>query len=167
VSDEPDVRFEERLHVPLRWWVQAVMFLASLWLAFVVALPAGVAWGATGLLGAVVLALFLGYGGARIRVAGGVLQAGRAHIAVELLAAPVALDKAAAHRLAGRDADARAFLLLRPYTKRSVRVEVRDPSDPTPYWLLATRRPDELVRALVAEGVPAAGDDAPAPPGQA
>jgi hypothetical protein len=29
-----------------------------------------------------------------------------------------------------------------------VRVEVVDPQDPTPYWLVSTRRPDDLARAL-------------------
>ena len=31
--------YSERLHVPLRWWVQATMFLATLWLAFIVSIP--------------------------------------------------------------------------------------------------------------------------------
>ena len=34
------VPYSERLYVPLRWWVQATMLLATLWLAFVVAMPA-------------------------------------------------------------------------------------------------------------------------------
>ena len=54
------------------------------------------------------------------------------------------LDADATRRAAGVDADARAFLLLRPYLKRSVRVEITDPADPAPYWLVSTRHPDEL-----------------------
>ena len=141
-------RYDERLTVPLRWWVQATMFLASVWLAFVVALPQVVAWGATLTLSAVVVGLFLGYGAARVTVTEGHLQAGRARIPVRLLGAPEPLDAEATHRLAGREADARAYLLLRPYTKRSVRIEVLDPDDPAPYWLVSTRRPDALVAAL-------------------
>ena len=49
---------------------------------------------------------------------------------------------------AGVDADARAYLLIRPYLKRSVRVELRDPRDATPYWLVSSRRPEQLVTAL-------------------
>ena len=52
--------------------------------------------------------------------------------------------------MAGRDADARAYLLLRPYLKRAVRVEINDPADPTPYWLVGTRRPEDLAEALEA-----------------
>lgn len=144
------VDFGEKLHVPLRWWVQATMFLASIWLAFVVALPGWVAWGATGVLALLVVALFLGYGSAQLRVQDGVFQAGRARIPVRLLREPTPLDAQATHRLAGRDANGRAYHLLRPYLERSVRVSVHDPADPVPYWLISTRRPDELAAALAA-----------------
>lgn len=148
VTSETSVLYDERLHVPLRWWVQAIMFLASVWLAFIVALPAAIAWTAIAVLTAATAALFVGYGAARVRVEAGVLQAGRAQIPVALLADPIPLDSEATRLLAGRDANARAYLLLRPYLKRSVRVEVTDPADPAPYWLISTRRPDELARAI-------------------
>lgn len=150
VTPDTGVLFEEKLRVPLRWWVQATMFVASVWLAFVVALPAGIAWSAAGVMAAAVVALFVGYGSAGLRVADGVFQAGRASIPVDLLASPVALDGETTRRLIGVDANAHAYLLLRPYVKRSVQVAVDDPTDPTPYWLVSTRRPDELVAALVA-----------------
>jgi len=50
--------------------------------------------------------------------------------------------------VAGPDADVRAYLLLRPYLKRSVKVTVRDERDPTPYWLVSTRHPEHLVTAI-------------------
>jgi hypothetical protein len=148
------VTYDERLHVPLRWWVQAVMFLASLWLAFVVALPLAVAWAAAGAVAAGTVALLVGYGAARIRLDGDTLWAGRAHIPVSALADPTALDRETSHRLAGRDADHRAYLLLRPYLKRAVRVGVSDPQDPTPYWLLFTRHPERLADAIRAAAAP-------------
>ena len=63
-------------------------------------------------------------------------------------ATPTPLDADATRRLAGVEADARAYLLLRPYLKRAVRVEITDPADPAPYWLVSTRHPDELAAAL-------------------
>lgn len=149
MSPDTAVLFEEKLRVPLRWWVQATMFLASIWLAFIVALPPAIAWGAAGVLTVGVVSLFLGYGAARVRVADGVFHAGRASISVELLSESVALDAETSRRLAGRDANARAFLLLRPYVKRAARVTVTDPNDPAPYWLVSTRRPEDLCAALV------------------
>lgn len=144
--------FDERLSVPLRWWAQATMFLASLWLAFVVAMPATVAFGATAVAGLLLTWLFLGYGAARVRVSDGTFLAGGASIPVTLLANPLPLDRAAAQRLAGRDANASAFHLLRPYVREAVKVTVDDPRDAVPYWLIATRRPQELAAALVASG---------------
>jgi hypothetical protein len=67
---------------------------------------------------------------------------------VDHVGAAAALDAEATRRLAGRDADARAYLLLRPYLSRAVRIDIDDPADPTPYWLVSTRRPDRLAAAL-------------------
>ncbi|HEU4566433.1 MAG TPA: DUF3093 domain-containing protein [Marmoricola sp.] len=140
--------YSERLHVPLRWWVQATMFLATFWIAFIVALPAWIAWTAAGALAAATYAMFLWIGSARVTVEDGELHAGAAHIPVDLLGVPRPLDAAETRRVHGVDADARAFLMTRPYVKRSVLVPVEDPADPTPYWLVSTRHPDELAAAL-------------------
>jgi DUF3093 family protein len=140
--------YDERLTVPLRWWALATMFVASLLLAFLVATPAWVALAGTGVLVVAVVALFVGYGAARVAVEQGVLTAGAARIPVRHVGATSALDEEATRRLAGRDADARAYLLIRPYLRRAVRVDIADPADPTPYWLISTRHPDALVTAL-------------------
>jgi len=146
-SPRPDA-YSERLFVPLRWWVQATMLLASLWLAFVVAMPAWAAWSATLALLLVTFGLFGWIGSARLAVRAGVLYAGPAHIPLDLLGAVEPLDADETRRVHGVDADARAFLLTRPYLKRSVKVTVADPADRTPYWLLSTRHPRDLAAAL-------------------
>ncbi|QWZ09482.1 DUF3093 domain-containing protein [Nocardioides panacis] len=140
--------YDERLGVPLRWWALATMFLASMLLAFLVATPAWVALSGTAVLSAALLGGFWSYGKARVTVRDGMLTAGRARISVEHVGAVEALDADATHRLAGRDADARAYLLLRPYLRRAVRIAIVDPADPTPYWLVSTRRPTRLAAAL-------------------
>jgi hypothetical protein len=148
----------ERLSVPLRWWVQGTMLVATFWLAFVVSTPAVVAWSATGVLLLAMVALFRGYGSPRVDVEGGWLQAGRARISGEYLGGAEPLDPDATRRVAGREADARAFLLLRPYLKRAVRVTVRDDRDPTPYWLVSSRDPEHLAAAIrVISGTGASG----------
>jgi hypothetical protein len=147
--------YEERLGVPLRWWALATMFLASVLLAFLVALPAAVAFGAVGLMVASVAALFLGYGAARVAVSDGELVAGPARIPVAFLADPTPLDTDETQRVLGVDADARAFLVVRPYLKRAVKVSIVDPADPTPYWLVCTRHPRQLADAI-AEAIAAA-----------
>lgn len=149
------MKYAERLTVPLRWWAQGTMLVASLWLAVVVAVPdhEPVAWVVGGLALGLMVSLFVGYGSVRIEVADGELLAGRARIPLGHVGATTALDSDAVRRLAGVDADARAHLLLRPYLKRGVRIDVEDPADPTPYWLLSSRRPDRLVAAIEAARV--------------
>lgn len=140
--------YDERLGVPLRWWVQGVMFVATIWLALVVAMPATWAWSLTAAVLALLALAFVAYGSARVIVRDGWFQAGRARIEASYVGRAVALDAEATQRTAGRDADARAFLVLRPYLKRAVKVEIVDPADPTPYWLVSTRHPEGLVSAL-------------------
>ncbi|WP_244927695.1 DUF3093 domain-containing protein [Nocardioides sp. W7] len=142
--------YDERLGVPLRWWVQGFMFTASVWLAVLAALPGSAAWTVTGVTGLLVATLFWSYGSARISVHDGLLRAGRARIEARHLGTVDVLDPEQARRAAGVDADARAYLLLRPYLKRAVRVAITDTADPAPYWLISTRHPDELARALAA-----------------
>ena len=48
-----------------------------------------------------------------------------------------------------RDADARAYLALRPLaTRNSIKIDLDDPTDPHPYWLVSTRRPTQLTATL-------------------
>ena len=141
-------RFNERLTVPLRWWVLGTMLVASLWVALIVAVPEvwafGIATAALVLMGA----LFVYYGSARIRVVDDALHVGRAHIDLQFLGAVELLEKERMRLAAGLDADPRAFLLLRPYLARGIRVTLTDPQDPAPYWLFHTRRGSDLAKAL-------------------
>ncbi len=140
--------YDERLGVPLRWWVQGAMLVASLWLAMIVAVPAALAWVVTAAALALLTLLLRAYGASRIVVGDGVLRVGRARIEARHLGRVEPLDADQARRAAGVEADARAYLLLRPYLKRAVKVEITDPADPAPYWLISTRHPDELAGAL-------------------
>ena len=136
------------LRVPLRWWAIATMFHASTLLALLVA--------GLGLWTLVVMTLVVGatvaflvtYGSARLEVTDRELVAGRARIELTYLAGPRPLDAAATRERMGPGADARAHLLVRPYVPESVVVDVVDPSDPTPYWLVSSRRPALLAEAL-------------------
>jgi hypothetical protein len=141
-------RYDERLAVPLRWWVQGVMLVATLWLALIVAIPGVAAWISTGIALALLASVLGSFGSARVSVVDGWFRAGRARIEAEHLGGVTALDAEETRRVAGPEADARAYLLLRPYAKRAVKVEITDPADPAPYWLVCTRHPDELASAL-------------------
>lgn len=149
--------YVETLRVPLRWWAVATMFHASTLLAFLVAGLGVWAFVLGGSMLAANLAVFVGYGGVTVQVADGHLTAGRARIPLSLLADPQALDAAEVRAALGVDADARAYLLVRPYVRRAVMVRVTDPADPTPYWLVSSRHPRTLAAALTA-GLPVSGE---------
>jgi len=103
--------------------------------------------------GAVTLAVGLAVAAAwatRVRVADGELWAGPAHLPLTLTGEVRALDAGATREELGPRLDARAYVLLRAWARTAVRVEVADPADPTPYWLVSTRRPADLAAAITA-----------------
>lgn len=83
-----------------------------------------------------------------IAVRDAVLHAGNARIPVSQIGATELLDADGLRRILGPGADARAYLVVRGYIHRGVRVEIADQSDPTPYWVLTSRRPQQLIQAL-------------------
>jgi peptidoglycan/LPS O-acetylase OafA/YrhL len=154
VPTTPAPTYTETLRVPLRWWTIATMFHASTLLALLVAGLGVWAVAVMAVVVAITVALLLAYGSARIVVSGGQLTAGRARIPLDLLRSPRPLDAEQTRARIGPLADARAYLLLRPYVAPSVVVDVTDPRDPAPYWLLSTRRPELLAEALAAAVAP-------------
>lgn len=85
-----------------------------------------------------------------VRVADGELTAGSARIPVRLLGEAEPLRGEDARHARGPGLDARAYLLIRGWVHPMLRVAVDDPQDPTPYWLVATRRPEDLAAAIEA-----------------
>jgi Protein of unknown function (DUF3093) len=140
--------YEERLRAPVAWWLVGAGFVVTVWWIFFLATPGWLAWLATAVAIAAVAALVGGYGSARVAVHDGQLRAGRAHIGLELCGRVEVLDSDRTRLAGGAEADARAFLLLRPYIATSVRVGIDDPGDPHPYWLLSTRHPERLAAAV-------------------
>jgi len=138
--------FRERL-TPA-WWIWACAPGLGLGVALSVA-KISVVWGVvTALLVTGVLLVLLLRSTPTLSVADGVLVAGRARIPVPLTGSVEVLDAAAMRQAHGPRLDARAYLCLRGWIHTAVRVELRDPADPTPYWVVSTRRPAALVGAL-------------------
>jgi hypothetical protein len=138
--------FRERLWPGPTGWLVAAGLGA---LVGLVLLPVstGLAWGVGA--GAVVLALLVTASlASRVEVAAGELRAGSAHIPVALLGTATPLAGEALRTALGPDLDARAYVCLRGWVHSAVRVELLDPADPTPYWVVSTRRPDALAAAL-------------------
>lgn len=76
------------------------------------------------------------------------LRVGKANIAREYLGAASAFSGSHAIEQRGIKLDARAWVMFTGWVDPVVRIDIVDPSDPTPYWLISTRRPEEFVAAL-------------------
>lgn len=83
-----------------------------------------------------------------VRVVDGELIAGAAHIPVDLLGPVEILDAAGVTRALGPGSDARTFVCLRASTGHAVYTAVLDERDPTPAWLISTRRPEQFAAAI-------------------
>ena len=144
----PTTVHRERLTAAAPWWVAAVIFAAIIgWLLWVAATPA-IALVAAGATLIVAGALVGSYGAVRIEADSRGLRAGRAFLDAAHIGTVEALDVAAWREAIGPEGDIRAFTLLRPYVRTGVRVAVKDPDDPAPFWLVSTRFPSSVARAL-------------------
>ncbi|MFG1778266.1 DUF3093 domain-containing protein [Micromonospora sp. NPDC049051] len=107
------------------------------WLPFAVLLPAtvaGLAW----------------LGRIRISVRDDELRVDDARLPVRFVADVVPLDAAGRREVLGVGADPLAFVVQRPWIPGAVQVLLDDPADPTPFWVVSTRRPVELAEAVLA-----------------
>ena len=138
--------FAERLWPGPGVWLVTVGLAGMLTLSFVpVRLSVAVGVGLVALVAFVALGIVTA---PRIEVGNGELRAGAAHISLALLGEVQVLDPGMrAHEL-GPALDARAHVCLRTWIGTAIRVEVTDPLDPTPYWIVSTRRPGALAAAV-------------------
>lgn len=145
-----DENYEELLRVPAGWWA-ITGFLAF---TFVVAVWAilDIVWalGAAVLFALLIAVVLVRYGSARITVDGQALDADGARLEWEWVRGARALDELATREALAEAANGRTWLLVRPYLKRAVRVDLGDPADIHQHWLIATRHPEELATAITA-----------------
>lgn len=141
--------YVERLRPPVGLWVAVALFAAILGFSVYVAI------GPVAGLVALVLPAALGSAGlaamtTEVRLQGGELRAGRAHIPVTDLGPAVALDEEQSRAVRGPRSDPAAFHVIRGWLPRGVQAPVIDPTDPTPYWYIASRSPERLAAAIEA-----------------
>ncbi|WP_026321636.1 DUF3093 domain-containing protein [Salinispora fenicalii] len=150
VSSSPSARYAERLALP--WWLWLGGFAVAgllateiwlgasgvrAWLPFVLLLPA-------------CLAGLLWLGRIRVTVDDGELRVDDARLPARFVADVIPLDAAGRREVLGVGADPLAFVIQRPWLPGAVQVVLNDPADPTPFWVVSTRRPVKLAEALLA-----------------
>jgi len=140
--------FRERLYVTPWFWLLLLLAAGLLaaevhmgfpgvrsWLPYVILLP-------------LTVALLVKWSSTKVEVSGGELRAGDAHIPLDLLGEAEIIAPEDRRKAMGPFLDPAAYVLHRGWVKPIVRVLVNDPEDPTPYWMISTRRPEELVAAI-------------------
>jgi hypothetical protein len=165
--------YHERLRVPLSWWLlglAAILLLAT-------EVVAGYAWPVAVAVYVVLTgglaALLMSWGRPAVVVTESELWAGQARLPLAAAGEVTALDEAQTRALRGPRADPAAFLIIRPYLRRAVyvevlrsgaerreprrrlrvhgfrlRTEVLRPAAGSPYWLVGTRHPEGLAAAV-------------------
>ena len=79
---------------------------------------------------------------------GEVLRIDKANIDLKYLGKATVLDKNAMRLLRTRDADPAAYLAIKFWEPRGLRIELNDARDKTPYWLVTSKRGEEFAALL-------------------
>ena len=79
---------------------------------------------------------------------GNLLKIDKANIEVKYLGKVTVLDKTAMRLLRTRDADPAAYLAIKFWEPRGIRIDLNDPRDKTPYWLITSKRGEEIAALL-------------------
>lgn len=140
--------YRERLSAPPMWWVGGMITMvpygALIWTGENLAITTLV----FAALIAVTAAFLINWGRVTIEVSPGELRAADATLPLATAGEVRALDEAQARALRGPRADPGAHVLIRPYLRYAVYVEVTGPAPAVPYWLIMTRHPAELAAAI-------------------
>jgi hypothetical protein len=146
----PTPRYTERLGVS--WWAWPAGLVLDLIVGFEVLL--GFAWLPVWAPFAVLLpataGVLLWAGRIRVTVTGDEFLVDDCRLPVTAIGDVVALDAAGKREALGVGAHPLAFVIQRPWVGPAVQIVLDDPADPTPFWVISTRRPVELATALIA-----------------
>lgn len=140
--------FKEVLRPPI--WVLAFIYflLLSLVIALWAAFDNTVAF--TSFVAATIAIIYIAYAmRSTITFDGEELRIDRAHIESKYLGKVTILDSGAMRLLRTRDADPAAYLAIKFWAPTGIKIEVTDPRDPTPYWLITSKRGEEIAALLV------------------
>jgi hypothetical protein len=151
--------YREYLRVPASYWLLGGITMATmatiLWGGFSLAIGAAAY---VVLLGEPAVALVL-WGRSSVEVTHGELRAGPATMPLAQAGQVQALDAEQTRQLRGPMADPAAFMLIRPYLRYAVYIEVTGDDPARPYWLIGTRHPEALAAAIDRSRPQARADD--------
>jgi len=149
--------YREPLRAPWWWYLVALAVAAVLAAEFHVARLRLTDWIPFGTLLPLSVVIVWGLGRSSLEVADGEVRI-RVALGVTIALARARRDLLeSAHEIAGdvgvvalvdREGDPAAFVSIRPWIGPGVQFWVEDPEDPTPYWIVSSRRPERVVELL-------------------
>jgi hypothetical protein len=148
VPSAPAVRYSEKLRTPWWWYPIAAGIACLLAAEFHISGLGLTDWIPFGTLVPLSLLLVWSLGRNRLEIADGELRVRGAHLPLRYVSGAVALDERTLRLVVGREGDPAAFVSIRPWLGPGVQVWVDDEDDPTPYWVVSTRHPEQLVAVL-------------------
>ncbi|WP_229069266.1 DUF3093 domain-containing protein [Actinoplanes sp. DH11] len=140
---------QERLSVPWWAWPTALVSGAILATELAIGLPGIPGWLPYAVFLPLSLLLLLPLNRLKVAVTATEFQVDDARLPVEVISDVVALDAAGKREVLGVGAHPYAFVVQRPWIGTAVQVLLDDPADPTPYWVVSTRKPVQLATVLL------------------
>jgi hypothetical protein len=142
--------YHERLRTPWWWYPVGVGVAAILAAEFHIADQSLTDWLPYPVLVLFAIGVIWFLGRSELSVSDGELRVRDAHVPLRYVSGAVALDAATMRRLVGREGDPAAFVSIRPWVGPGVQLLLDDSDDPTPYWVVSTRYPRQLVELVQA-----------------
>ncbi|WP_448850893.1 DUF3093 domain-containing protein [Corynebacterium sp. 335C] len=156
-SSAERVLYSERLWVP--WWYWALGVAGGVVCTAQIAFNRSVVWLIGGAILVVAVGVWILVTMSKTRIAvteepSGErwLHAGDAMLPASVVARSLVVPESAQRAALGRQLDPAAFLVTHGWVKTMVLLVLDDPDDPTPYWLVSTRKPDEVLDAFLGAG---------------
>lgn len=145
-----EARYTERLTCPWWAWLAVLALVAVLALEISLGAPGPRTWVPLAILVPLTVAGLTWLGRLRIAVTETEFHADDARLPLNVIADVIPLDAEGKRLILGAGADPLAFIIQRPWIGGTVQIMLDDPTDPTPYWVISTRRPEKLAEALLA-----------------
>jgi DUF3093 family protein len=146
--DPAQLYYRESLRTPWWWYLVALAIAVILGAEFHIAGLSLTDWIPYAALVPLALLIVWSLGHSSLELSGGELRIRGAHLPLRYVSGAVALDDRTLRRVVGREGDPAAFVSIRPWIGPGVQFWVDDPDDPTPYWVVSSRRPQRVVELL-------------------
>jgi hypothetical protein len=141
--------YTERLNCPWWMWLSTVAVAAVLGVTVGLGAPGVRTWLPLALLIPFTLGSLWWLGRIPITVTGSELLVDDARLPLEVIGDAIPLTAEDKRLLLGQASDPLAFVIQRPWIAGAVQIVLDDPEDPTPYWLISSRHPEEMAQALL------------------